>query len=86
MVTHVEDAVEKPELAVLSAMAHGSGPKCLDVALAAREAPAGLVGAPSAAGLQAVLAAASGPPPDLAWDEMAIDDPIALVPRRWAAA
>ena len=45
-----------------------------------------IVGAGSAAELAAVLAAASNPPPDLDWDEMAIDDPIALDPDRWVAA
>jgi len=45
-----------------------------------------IVGAASAAELQAVIAAAASPPPDLDWDEMALDDPVALDPRRWAAA
>ena len=36
--------------------------------------------------LSAVIAAASSPPPDLDWDEMALDDPVALDPRAWAAA
>ena len=45
-----------------------------------------LVGVASAAEMSAVIAAASSPPPDLDWDEMAIDDPVALDPRAWAAA
>ena len=28
----------------------------------------------------------ASPPPDLDWDEMALDDPVALDPRAWAAA
>ncbi|MBO9558816.1 MAG: bifunctional regulator KidO, partial [Caulobacter sp.] len=48
-------------------------------------ASAVLVGVTSAAELSAVVAAASSPPPDLDWDDMAIDDPVALDPRRWVA-
>jgi hypothetical protein len=33
----------------------------------------------SAAELQAVIAAAASAPPDLDWDEMALEDPSALV-------
>jgi aryl-alcohol dehydrogenase-like predicted oxidoreductase len=58
----------------------------LGFALSRPEADAVIVGASSAAELAAVIAAASSPPPDLEWDEMAIDDPIALDPHRWAAA
>ena len=58
----------------------------LGFALSRPEADAVIVGASSAAELAAVIAAASSPPPDLDWDEMAIDDPIALDPHRWAAA
>jgi aryl-alcohol dehydrogenase-like predicted oxidoreductase len=58
----------------------------LGFALSRPEADAVIVGASSAAELSAVIAAASSPPPDLDWDEMAIDDPVALDPRRWAAA
>jgi len=58
----------------------------LGFALSRPEADAVIVGASSAAELCAVIAAASSPPPDLDWDEMAIDDPVALDPRRWAAA
>ncbi len=58
----------------------------LGFALSRPEADAVIVGASSAAELAAVIAAASSPPPDLDWDEMAIDDPIALDPNRWAAA
>lgn len=58
----------------------------LGFALSRVEAATVLVGVTSAAELSAVIAAASSPPPDLDWDEMAIDDPIALDPRAWAAA
>jgi aryl-alcohol dehydrogenase-like predicted oxidoreductase len=58
----------------------------LGFALSRPEADAVIVGASSAAELSAIIAAASSPPPDLDWDEMAIDDPVALDPRRWAAA
>src|SRR5579863_4281979 len=58
----------------------------LGFALSRPEADAVIVGAATAAELSAVIAAASSPPPDLDWDEMAIDDPVALDPRRWAAA
>jgi aryl-alcohol dehydrogenase-like predicted oxidoreductase len=58
----------------------------LGFALSRPEADAVIVGAGSAAELAAVIAAASSPPPDLDWDEMAIDDPIALDPDRWVAA
>jgi aryl-alcohol dehydrogenase-like predicted oxidoreductase len=59
---------------------------CLGFALSRPEASTVLVGVTSAAELQAVVAAAASPPPDLDWDEMAIDDPVALDPRQWAAA
>jgi aryl-alcohol dehydrogenase-like predicted oxidoreductase len=58
----------------------------LGFALSRVEAATVLVGVTSPAELSAVIAAASSPPPDLDWDEMAIDDPIALDPRAWAAA
>lgn len=58
----------------------------LGFALSRPEASAVLVGVTSAAELNAVIAAAASPPPDLDWDDMAIDDPVALDPRRWAAA
>jgi aryl-alcohol dehydrogenase-like predicted oxidoreductase len=58
----------------------------LGFALSRPEADAVIVGASTAAELAAVIAAASSPPPDLDWDEMAIDDPVALDPRRWEAA
>jgi aryl-alcohol dehydrogenase-like predicted oxidoreductase len=58
----------------------------LGFALSRPEADAVIVGASSAAELSAIIAAAASPPPDLEWDEMAIDDPVALDPRRWAAA
>ncbi|MBL8770885.1 MAG: bifunctional regulator KidO [Phenylobacterium sp.] len=55
----------------------------LGFALTRPEATAVLVGVTSAAEMSAVVAAAMSPPPDLDWDEMAIDDPDAL---NWAAA
>lgn len=58
----------------------------LGFALSRKEASTVLVGVASAAELNAVIAAAASPPPDLDWDEMAIDDPVALDPRAWAAA
>jgi hypothetical protein len=42
-----------------------------------------IVGVTTAAELQAIVAAAASPPPDLDWDEMAIDDPVALDADRW---
>ncbi len=58
----------------------------LGFALSRPEASAVLVGVASAAEMSAVVAAAMSPPPDLDWDEMALDDPDALDPRAWAAA
>jgi aryl-alcohol dehydrogenase-like predicted oxidoreductase len=58
----------------------------LGFALSRVEASTVLVGVASGAELNAVIAAAASPPPDLDWDEMAIDDPVALDPRAWAAA
>jgi aryl-alcohol dehydrogenase-like predicted oxidoreductase len=58
----------------------------LGFALSRPEASAVLVGVASAAELSAVIAAASSPPPDLDWDEMALDDPDAVEATRWAAA
>ena len=58
----------------------------LGFALSRPEATTVLVGVTSAAELQAVIAAASSPPPDLDWDDMALDDPVALDPNQWAAA
>jgi aryl-alcohol dehydrogenase-like predicted oxidoreductase len=58
----------------------------LGFALSRPEANAVIVGAATAAELSAVIAAAGSPPPDLDWDDMALDDPEALDPRRWAAA
>ncbi|PZQ64427.1 MAG: bifunctional regulator KidO [Phenylobacterium zucineum] len=55
----------------------------LGFALSRPEASAVLVGVTSAAEMSAVVAAAMSPPPDLDWDEMAIDDPEAL---SWVAA
>ena len=58
----------------------------LGFALSRPEASTVLVGVASAAEMSAVIAAAMSPPPDLDWDEMALDDPEALDPRTWAAA
>ena len=58
----------------------------LAFALSRPEASSVLVGVTSAAELSAVCAAASHPAPELDWDGMAINDPAALDPRRWAAA
>ena len=58
----------------------------LGFALSRPEASVVLVGVASAAEMSAVAAAAMSPPPDLDWDEMAIDDPMALDPRAWQAA
>lgn len=55
----------------------------LGFALSRPEASAVLVSVTSAAEMNAVVAAAMSPPPDLDWDEMAIDDPEAL---SWVAA
>jgi aryl-alcohol dehydrogenase-like predicted oxidoreductase len=56
----------------------------LGFALSRPEASAVLVGVSTAAEMSAVVAAAMSPPPDLDWDEMALDDPEALA--AWAAA
>jgi aryl-alcohol dehydrogenase-like predicted oxidoreductase len=58
----------------------------LGFALSRPEATTVLVGVASAAEMSAVIAAALSPPPDLDWDEMAINDPAALDPQAWAAA
>jgi aryl-alcohol dehydrogenase-like predicted oxidoreductase len=55
----------------------------LAFALTRPEASAVLVGVTSASEMSAVVAAAMSPPPDLDWDEMALDDPEALA---WVAA
>ncbi len=55
----------------------------LGFALSRPEASAVLVGVTSAAEMSAVVAAAMSPPPDLDWDEMALDDPDAVA---WAVA
>ncbi len=51
----------------------------LGFALSRPEARHVIVGVASAAELQAVIAASTSPPPDLDWDEMALEDPAALV-------
>ena len=58
----------------------------LGFALARPEATAVIVGVSSAAELQAVIAAANSPPPDLDWNDMALDDPTPLERGAWAAA
>ncbi len=58
----------------------------LGFALSRQEADVVMVGVTTAAELSAVVAAAASPPPDLDWDEMAIDDLVALDQNRWAAA
>ena len=58
----------------------------LGFALSRPEAASVIVGVTSAAELQAIVAAALSPPPDLDWDDMALDDPAALDPHRWVAA
>lgn len=50
----------------------------LGFALSRPEASAVLVDVASAAEMNAMVAAAMSPPPDLDWDEMALDDPAAL--------
>jgi len=57
----------------------------LGFALSRPEASSVIVGVASAAELQANIAAALSPPPDLDWDEMALEDPSVLDPD-WAAA
>ena len=58
----------------------------LGFALSRPEADAVIVGASTLSELSAVIAAAASPPPDLDWDEMALDDPVVLDASRWAAA
>ncbi len=58
----------------------------LGFALSRPEASAVLVGVASASEMSAVIAAASSPPPDLDWDDMALDDPMVLDSPAWAAA
>jgi aryl-alcohol dehydrogenase-like predicted oxidoreductase len=58
----------------------------LGFALSRPEADVVIVGAATTAELSAVIAAAASPPPDLDWDDMALDDPDLLEPKRWAVA
>ena len=58
----------------------------LGFALSRPEASTVLVSVGSVGELNAVIAAASHPIPDLDWDDMALDDPDALDSRAWAAA
>ena len=57
----------------------------LGFALSRREASCVIVGASTAQELTAIVAAAASPPPELNWDDMALDDANAL-DHRWAAA
>ena len=58
----------------------------LGFALSRPEANAVIIGAATVGELSAALAAAASPPPDLDWDNMALDEPEALDPPRWRAA
>ncbi|MDE2356374.1 MAG: aldo/keto reductase [Alphaproteobacteria bacterium] len=60
----------------------------LGFALSRHEADVVIAGASSAAELSAIIAAASNPPPDLDWDDMALEEPDLFdpTPHRWAAA
>jgi aryl-alcohol dehydrogenase-like predicted oxidoreductase len=58
----------------------------LGFALSRPEASTVLVGVTSAPELQAIIAAASRPPPDLDWNDMALANPGVLDPAGWAAA
>jgi len=58
----------------------------LGFALSRQEASSVIVGVATAPELQAVVAAAMSPPPDLDWDEMALADPGVLDQPGWAAA
>jgi len=58
----------------------------LGFALSRPEASTVLVGVGSVGELNAVVARASRPIPDLDWDDMAMEDPEALESRSWAAA
>jgi len=58
----------------------------LGFALARPEAAAVIVGVTIAAELQAVMAAAASPPPDLDWADMALDEEIVQDAGKWAAA
>jgi aryl-alcohol dehydrogenase-like predicted oxidoreductase len=59
----------------------------LGFALSRPEAHHVIVGVASSAELQAVIAAAASPPPDLDWDDMALEDPAALIGYKdWRAA
>jgi aryl-alcohol dehydrogenase-like predicted oxidoreductase len=60
----------------------------LGFALSRPEADVVIAGAATVTELSAIIAAAANPPPDLDWDDMALDDPDLLdpAPRRWVAA
>jgi aryl-alcohol dehydrogenase-like predicted oxidoreductase len=60
----------------------------LGFALSRPEADVVIAGAATVSELSAIIAAAANPPPELDWDDMALDDPDLLdpAPRRWVAA
>ena len=58
----------------------------LGFALSRPEADIVIAGAATASELQAVIAAAASPPPNLDWDDMALEDAQIVDPSRWAAA
>ena len=57
----------------------------LGFALSRPEASSVIVGVTTAAELSAIVCAALSPPPDLDWDDMALDDPVVLDSNRWDA-
>jgi aryl-alcohol dehydrogenase-like predicted oxidoreductase len=58
----------------------------LHYALARPEASAVVAGVTGLLELEALLAAARAPAPDLDWSDLRLDDPFALDPHRWAAS
>jgi aryl-alcohol dehydrogenase-like predicted oxidoreductase len=58
----------------------------LGFALSRPEADIVIAGAATASELSAVIAAAASPPPNLDWDDMALEDPDIVDGGRWAAA
>ena len=79
-----------PRLSRIRRMLAEAGADPMQAALAyARSRPevsAAIVAVRTAAELKALAAAASQPQPSLDWPAFALDDPIALDPRRWRAA
>lgn len=76
-----------PRLSRIRRMLAEAGADPLQAALAFAldrpEASAAIVGVTSAAELRAIIAAAHAPAPRLDWDQLALDDAIAVDPRRW---